>query len=62
MIHYMDTYNLWSFVFRCFDIHWVLLGKVMDVMFNWRNWVGKHFFSYLEYGSFVFDEDYLEGR
>lgn len=37
LIHYMVAYNLWSFVFRCFDIHWVLLGKVMDVMFNWRN-------------------------
>ena len=42
LIHCTVAYNLGSFVFRCFGIHWVLLGKVMYVMFGCRNWVGKY--------------------
>ena len=42
LIHCTVAYHLGSFVFRCFGIHWVLLGKVMYVMFGCRNWVGKY--------------------
>ena len=34
--------GLWSFVFCSFGIHWVLPGKVLDLLFEWRNWFRKH--------------------
>ena len=37
LIHYIDTMDLWSFVFRPFGIQWVLPEKVIDLMFGWKN-------------------------
>lgn len=43
LTHCVVARNPWRFFFfMCFGIHWVPQGKVMDVMFGRRNWVGKH--------------------
>ena len=31
-----------EFCFRSFGIRWVFPEKVIDLLFGWRNWVGKH--------------------
>ena len=33
--------ELWSFVFRCVGINWVLPFRVSDLLFSWWNWFGK---------------------
>jgi hypothetical protein len=33
---------LWGFVFQKFGIHWVLPAKILDLLFGWYNWFGKH--------------------
>ena len=33
---------LWNFVFKAFGIHWVISQHVVDLLFGWRNWFGKH--------------------
>ena len=34
---------LWSFVFKSFHFHWVLSRRVVELLFGWRNWCGKHY-------------------
>ena len=31
-----------NIVFHSFGIQWVILGRVMDLLFGWYNWFGKH--------------------
>ena len=42
LLHCHKVSVLWYFVFRSFNIQWVLLGWVTDLLFRWRNWFGKH--------------------
>ena len=42
LLHYPGTNELWSFVFCMFHIQWVMPWSVMDLLFGWRNWFGKH--------------------
>ena len=42
LLHCFMAAGLWSFVFHSFGIHWVLPGKVLDLLFEWRNWFRKH--------------------
>ena len=32
---------MWRFVFRSFEISWVLPERVIDLSFGWRSWMGK---------------------
>jgi hypothetical protein len=34
--------KLWNYVFEAFHIHWVMQWRVVDLLFGWRNWFGKH--------------------
>jgi hypothetical protein len=42
LLHCSVASNLWNFVYRSFGIQWAISGKVMDLLFGWRNWFGKH--------------------
>ena len=42
LLHCPATNELWSFVFCMFHIQWVMPWSVMDLLFGWRNWFGKH--------------------
>ena len=42
LLQCLATYGLSMFVFRSFDILWVLSGCVSDLFFGWRNWLGKN--------------------
>ncbi len=50
MLHCPLAVVLWNFFFWVFDVHWVVSGCVMDMLFGWRNWFGKH---YLEVWNLV---------
>ena len=45
LLHCNTSFELWSFTFQSFGIQWVLSRRprrVMDLLFEWRNWFGKH--------------------
>ncbi len=42
LIHCEVAAALWGFIFQRFGIQWVLLAKVMDLLFGWFNGLGKH--------------------
>ena len=42
LLHCNVASELWSFIFQSFGIHWVLARRVIDLLFGWRNWFGKH--------------------
>ena len=42
LIHCPAIQPLWNFVFRAFHIHWVLPRRVLELLFGWRNWFGRH--------------------
>ena len=42
LLHCEKVYQLWSLVFRSFGISWVLPRSVVDTLFGWWNWFGKH--------------------
>jgi hypothetical protein len=41
-LHCPRVAALWSYVFHSFGVQWVLPGRVLDLLFGWRNWFGKH--------------------
>ena len=43
LLHCNAVQKLWNFVFDSFHNHWVLLRRVVDLLFGWRNWFGKHY-------------------
>ena len=34
--------SLWMYMLRLFGINWVMPGSVMDLLFCWYHWLGKH--------------------
>ena len=42
LLHCEIATALWGFVFHMFGIHWVLPDKVLELLFGWYNWFGKH--------------------
>ncbi len=42
LLHCNLASHLWRFILRFFGIQWVLAEKVVDSLFRWRNWFGKH--------------------
>lgn len=42
LIHCTVASHLWCFVFRSFGISLVMPGSVRDLLFGWRNWLGKY--------------------
>ena len=42
LMHCNIVHALWSFVFKAFGVLWVLPHRVVDLLFEWRNWFGKH--------------------
>ena len=47
------------FCIQIFVIFQVLPESVKDLLFGWWNWTRKHFVGCLEFGSIMFDVDYL---
>jgi hypothetical protein len=43
LLHCNAVQKLWNFVFDSFHNHWVLPRRVVDLLFGWRNWFGKHY-------------------
>ena len=42
LLHCAVVQVLWNYVFQAFHIQWVLPRSVLDVLFGWRNWFGRH--------------------
>jgi hypothetical protein len=42
LLHCSAAQKLWNFVFVSFRVHWVLPRQVVDLLFGWYNWFGKH--------------------
>ena len=42
LLHCEVATALWGFVFQTFGIQWVLPAKVLDLLFGWYNWFGRH--------------------
>ena len=36
------AHYLWVHMLQLFGIHWVMLGSVVDLVFCWQQWLGKH--------------------
>ena len=36
------THSLWTYILRLFEIDWVMPGLVVDLLFCWYHWLGKH--------------------
>ena len=36
------AYSLWMYMIRLFGIDWVMPGSVVDLLFCWYHWLGKH--------------------
>ena len=36
LIHCSMAFELWSFIFRMFGVHWVLQEKVLDLLCGWQ--------------------------
>ena len=59
LLHCSAAQRLWNFVFASFRVQWVLPRQVVDLLFGWYNWFGKHH-SHLEFNSYVSDVDSVE--
>jgi hypothetical protein len=42
LIHCAAVHVLWNYVFQAFHMQWVLPRSVVDLLFGWRNWFGRH--------------------
>jgi hypothetical protein len=42
LIHCALTLNLWHSVLRSFGVLWVFPNRVVDLLYGWHNWFGKH--------------------
>ena len=40
LLHCPNAAGLWHFVFQ--SLGWVISACVKDLLFSWRNWLGKH--------------------
>ena len=36
------AYRLWSFGLNTFGLSWVIPRSILDLLFGWWNWLGKH--------------------
>ena len=36
------AHSLWMYMLRLFGIEWVMSGSVVDLLFCWYHWLGKH--------------------
>ena len=36
------AHSLWMYMLRLFGIEWVMPGLVVDLLFCWYHWLGKH--------------------
>ena len=36
------AHSLWMYLIRLFGIEWVMPGSVVDLLFCWYHWLGKH--------------------
>ena len=36
------THSLWTYMLWLFGIDWVMLGSIVDLLFCWYHWLGKH--------------------
>ena len=42
LIHCAAAQVLWNYVFQAFHIQWVISRSVVDLLFGWWNWFGRH--------------------
>ena len=36
------AHSLWTYMLRLFGIDWAMLGSIVDLLFCWYHWLGKH--------------------
>ena len=42
LIFCLSAHSLWMYMLQLFRIDWVMLGSVVDLLFCWHHWLGKH--------------------
>ena len=62
LLHCSVAFMLWSFLFRSFGFHWVLLEMVIELLFGWMARLGRQaVFGYLELCPIMFNVDFAVG-
>jgi hypothetical protein len=41
-VHCDVAKELWSLVFSMFSVHWLMPKTILELLFGWSNWFGKH--------------------
>ena len=57
LIHCPVAYESRSFALSSFGIRWALTGNLIDLLFGWRNWVGKDSLDVWKLSLFMFVVD-----
>ena len=39
------AHSLWMYMLQLFEIDWVMLGSIVDLLFCWYHWLGQHSFD-----------------
>ena len=42
LIFCLSAHSLWMYMLQLFRIDWVMSGSVVDLLFCWHHWLGKH--------------------
>ena len=45
LLFYLIAHSLWTYMLQLFVIDWVMPGLVVDLLFCWYHWLGKHSFD-----------------
>ena len=46
LLHFCPiAHSLWMYMLQLFGINWVIPGLVVDLLFCWYHWLGKHSFD-----------------
>jgi hypothetical protein len=61
LLHCSAAFDLWCFLFQSFGIQWVVLRTVIDLLFGWWNWFGKHASDVWNLVHYKFDVDGVAG-
>ena len=42
LLFFLIAHSLWIYMLWLFGIDWFILGSIVDLLFCWYNWLGKH--------------------
>ena len=42
LIFCLVAHSMWMYMLQLFGIDWVMPGSIVDLLFCWYHWLGKH--------------------